>query len=187
MTFDALNATIACFALLTSVVSIYFTWQALASQKKHNEISVRPFMAISAWDYENRIRIRITNNGIGPAKIVALYYFRSDVRQDVDRLVDLMPETPDGILWADYVGNQAGVVIAPGSSRVLLDLKCDRNSEIETAFRDVVRRALLDLRIRISYQDFYENRYKAERSLDWYGRHFNSETDKAEAKSCPST
>ena len=71
-------------------------------------------------DYEDRLFVKIANNGIGPLIIKKI---RVPGAQDADRsLIYQMPELHPKVMWTNFVEDTAERSIPPGSELVVLDL-----------------------------------------------------------------
>lgn len=68
--------------------------------------------------------------------------------------------------YTDFVEDIAGRTISPNKSIVLVKLK--DGSELDVL---KLRLMLKDIRIIVHYHDMYNNSFRRERKLDFYGRH----------------
>jgi hypothetical protein len=64
-----LGNIIAGLALIVSCISTILALRAVALQREHNRISVKPLPDIILADYEDEIAVRIHNHGLGPMMI----------------------------------------------------------------------------------------------------------------------
>ena len=173
----ALQAVIALAALVVSAYAIHSGREALRLQREHNIISMRPDLTIIISDYNDKIRIQIKNNGLGPGRITEQRFFKNGALQDVDKFVDLMPVLSGPVYWTHFCSNVKDVLLAPGSMRNLIEFS--GNAALENP--DIVleiRRALAPLHIEIDYEDYYNQPYSVEKSLDWYARYLTDDAEK---------
>src|SRR2546430_4757052 len=71
--FGALASAAAAFlALLVSAISVGISVWAVRTQRKHNELSVRPLAEITVADHESSVRVKLRNHGIGPMIVTAV-------------------------------------------------------------------------------------------------------------------
>jgi hypothetical protein len=66
------SAVVASIALVLSLISLWISIAALRHQRKHNRLSVRPLAYIMIGDYEDRVFVKLTNNGTGPMIIKSI-------------------------------------------------------------------------------------------------------------------
>ena len=82
---------------------------------------------------------------------------------------------PKGILWTHFTSDWAHRSVPAGGELVIVDLSSHIYTGINegkfAAARDLVRRALGNITVRVKYTDMYDkNQYAAERKLDWFHR-----------------
>ncbi|MBH0074629.1 hypothetical protein I6F48_03505 [Pseudoalteromonas sp. SWYJ118] len=63
---------------LIATIAIYFTWQQSKSNKRHNELSVRPAICSNINLHVEAFTFSITNKGLGPAKVDEFKFFYDD-------------------------------------------------------------------------------------------------------------
>lgn len=171
---DNPDSIIALCALLTSVVSIFFTYRGLRLQKVHNLKSVRPIGVIIAGDYEDDIYVRIDNNGIGPLLVTEIKV--SSPHRKSMNIIDLVPQSlNEKVMWADFVAETQHRVIMPGKDLYLIRLTFDEVVALPDNQHEIkkeIRNFLQDLTVDLSYTDVYERTlFKTIRKLDWFARH----------------
>ena len=169
------DSIIALCALITSIVSIFFTYRGLRLQKIHNLKSVRPIGVIITDDYEDDIYVRIDNNGIGPMIVKEIKVFSA--LQESSSIIDLVPESlNEKVVWADFLGAVQNRAIMPGNDLYLIRLtfdEADTAASTQHETRKEVRDFLQHLTVELSYTDVYEKTmFKTTRKLDWFARHF---------------
>ena len=165
-----LSNIIAGLALIASCISTILAIRAVALQREHNRISVKPLPDIILADYEDEIAVRIHNHGLGPMIIDKLEVLADKVVL-ADNIIDLMPTPPKDIFWDDFIKILAGRILAPGEEKVLIKLSDDSENKVFEDFRDEVRKKLAPLIVRVQYKGVYDKKTSShERSLDWFGR-----------------
>jgi hypothetical protein len=171
------EAVIALCALIVSILSVIFTWFTLKYQRLHNYKTVRPIGIIVAGDYENKIFIRLDNSGIGPLIIKKVVVKNKTL--EASTVIDIIPtDLSKRIVWTDFAAALEQKTIPAGQQLNLIvwtpnNYQDDNHGRISQDRTDL-RRALKDVTVTLSYTDVYErNVFKDERSLDWFGRHFN--------------
>lgn len=167
------SAVIALAAVIISVVSLYVARAALKNQHRHNVLSVKPIPMISVADYEDRLTVKILNNGSGPLIIKGVQVKKeSEVRES---LVDWMPSLPDGMYWATFVGPVKNRSLLPGNEIKLLELTGDHSEEEFQKARDNCRAVLCQLAVVLEYTDVYGSAFEFhEKQLSWFGRNLSA-------------
>lgn len=167
---------IATCAVVLSVISTIIAVQMLRSQRKHNRLTVRPLAFVAGVDYENKVAVRIWNNGIGPMIIRSVQLMPDNPK--AQHLIERMPELPDGFYWSAYSTQLDNRALRPGDRITLLQLDDtayadDRNTFTSFEdFRNEVRRILSAITVVVEYTDVYGHKMPATmRRLDWFGRH----------------
>jgi hypothetical protein len=169
--FGAMASAAAAFlALLVSAISVAISIWAVRTERKHNELSVRPLAEITVADYENCLRVKLRNHGIGPMIIRAVIV--SDGKTAKPAILDWMPDLPGGRPWTNFAGMVSDRTLSPGSEIILLELTA---YEGETGFaecRDLVRAALAPLTVAVEYTNIYNTVMPSrQKELSWFGRH----------------
>jgi hypothetical protein len=169
--FGALASAAAAFlALLVSAVSVGISVWAVRSERRHNELSVRPLAEITVADYENSIRVKLRNHGIGPLIITAVTV--TDGSSTRPTLLDWMPDLPAQRHWTNFTDQVRDRTLAPGGELVLLELTEDEDEEDFGACRDLARAALAPLTVNVEYTNIYNTVMPPRRkALSWFGRH----------------
>ena len=159
------NLLIATGAVFTSFVSIIIGVVALYIQRSHNKKSVLPIGNISVADYEDCLRIRIANNGVGPLIIKSCKTKKDNISKPYP--IDWMPSD---IIWKTFSKNLENRAILPGRYITLLEFTVNLENTDEIKKRDLIRSILKDLEIEITYSDVYERNFKISRKLNWFER-----------------
>ena len=170
VTSEAANAIAAFAAVFVSFLSVILALWALAVQRHHNRLSVRPLAFVSRADYEDRLSVKIHNNGVGPLIITSLHV--SDGKSTRECVIDWMTSLPDNITWDTFTKDLKGRSLAPGGEIVLLQFSGDIADPHFREVRDMCREILRHLTVKLEYLDIYEQPMQpVERSLSWFGRH----------------
>lgn len=137
-------------------------------QQKH-----RPILHIAYWDAENSIKISIHNKGNGPLVISDCKFI--DINQCniiKHRIYDCIPDLV-GDSYDNYTGNIMGIVLKADEEFELFSYERDIEDVGTIHNKSEIRKQLSRYKIAIKYMDVYENVMPvAERSLIWFGRHF---------------
>lgn len=164
------SACVGLLALAVAGLSIFFTIRGLALQREHNRLSVVPVPFIALADYENLIRAKVRNDGIGPLMVKSLTYSRGGTNNEHQDLVSYMPALPEGLFWSNY---SSGYVrsIRPGDELILIELAGEIAETKFIEFRNKCRRVLSEMTITVDFTDVYGRTFQpVSRDLDWFGR-----------------
>lgn len=174
--FSALASAAAAFlALVVSGISVGISVWAAQSQRKHNELSVRPLAEITVGDYEDSLRVKLRNHGIGPMIVTAITV--SDGVNAKPTLLEWMPGLPGSRPWTNFTDEVRDRTLAPGSEMILLELT-EYKGEVGFAdCRNMVRKALAPLTVNVEYTNIYNTVMPPRRkALSWFGRHHAAES-----------
>lgn len=163
------SAVAAILALLVSGVSVWISVQAARSQRRHNELSVRPLAEVTVADYENSLRVKLRNNGSGPMIVLAVTVSNgSDARES---LIEWMPPLPPNRPWTTFSNALRRRTLQAGAEITLLELTEQKGETQFADRRDQVRRALAPLTVNVEYTDIYETTMQpCRKPLSWFGR-----------------
>jgi hypothetical protein len=169
--FGALASAAAAFlALFLSIISVGISVWAVRSERKHSALSVRPLAEITVADYEDCLRVKLRNHGIGPMLITTVRV--CDSQNSKPSLVEWMPPLPKNRPWTNFAGNAAGRALAPGGEIVLLELIEHEGESGFARSRNLVRKALAPLTVHVEYTDIYNSSMPVHsKPLSWFGRH----------------
>lgn len=166
------SAVLAAGACLISLISLYVAYRTGKHQAKHDRMSVRPLAYIAVGDFENRVYVKIQNNGIGPLIVERIVV--DGAPDPAKPLINAMPELPPGAAWTNFVEDISGRSVPPGGEVFLVDLE-EGSSVSRDSFalaRNMVRLALGHLTIRAEHTDVYDQHLPvAVRKLNWFHRH----------------
>lgn len=168
--FGALASAAAAFlALFVSVVSVWISVWFAQSQRRHNELSVRPLAEVTVADYENSLRVKLRNNGTGPMIITALSV--SDGLNAKDSLIDWMPNLPARRPWNNFTSALRCRTLQSGAEIILLELT-EHDGEVNfEKCRNQVRKSLAPLTVNVEYSDIYQSVMQpCRKPLLWFGR-----------------
>ena len=163
------SAAAAILALFISAISVWISIWSARTQRKHNQLSVRPLAEVAVADYENSISVKLRNNGTGPMIITAVTV--SDAKYTKDCLVEWMPDLPGGRPWNNFTHTLRHRTLQSGAVIVLLELTENEDARSFPMCRDLARKALAPLTIKVEYTDIYESVMNpCSKSLSWFGR-----------------
>jgi hypothetical protein len=169
-----MSAIVAFIALIISFISLYVAHSTLKNQRRHNILSVKPLPEIMVADYEERLTVKIRNNGSGPL-IVNGVRVEKDA-QSKSALIDWMPALPEGIYWSAFIGPIRKRAVMPGNEIILLELRGDPNDSRFQHIRDRCRATLKSLNVVLEHTDIYNSQFEPrEKSLSWFGRQLHDE------------
>lgn len=164
------SAAAALLALIVSAVSVGISLWAAQSQRRHNELSVRPLAEITVADYETSLRVKLRNHGTGPMIVTAIVV--SDGSSTRPTILAWMPELANDRHWNNFAGEIHDRTLAPGGELVLLELTEDEGEVDFAQYRDPVRAALAPLVVNVEYTNIYNSIMPPRRKpLSWFGRH----------------
>lgn len=164
------SAGAAIIGLVLSVVAISISMWGVRTQRLHNELSVRPLAEVTVADYEDCLRVKLCNNGIGPMIVIAITV--SDGQNAKPALLEWMPELPGDRHWNNFAGDVRGRSLSPGAEVVLLELTEHDGERGFSVCRDLVRTALAPLTVNVEYTNIYNRSMPPKRQeLAWFGRH----------------
>jgi hypothetical protein len=153
---ESANLAVAVLALATAAISVVFTWKGLKNQEKHNSLSVVPVPFIALADYENLIRVKIRNDGLGPLIVNGIDYKLDNKTNEFEELVQYLPDPPHPLYWSNFSSGYFRS-IRPGDELILIEIKIDESSHALVTFRNQLRSILSQMTIAIRYTDVYNN------------------------------
>ncbi|WP_339035251.1 hypothetical protein WHZ78_26515 [Bradyrhizobium symbiodeficiens] len=164
---DTVTGLTAILAIVASTVSIFIAILNMRWQRIHYRKTLMPIGSISIGDYEDKIFVRLRNDGAGPMIVDEIEVLRHGERVGT-ALIDLMP---GGLTWTTFVKNISGRAFASGKEIDLIAISGDTEDPEFLETRRGVREALSGLSIRANYRSAYGDKQHCQRSLDWFGRH----------------
>ena len=168
--FGALASAAAAFlALVVSAIAVGISIWAVRSQRKHNELSVRPLAEVTVADYENSLRVKLRNNGTGPMIVTEVAVSNGSTTKPC--IIDWMPRLPTGRPWTTFSHALRDRTLQPGSEIVLLELTEYEGERGFVQCRDTVRAAMAPLTVSVEYTDIYNKTMPTRvKDLSWFGR-----------------
>lgn len=169
--FGALASAVAAFmTLVISTIAVVISVWGVRAERKFNALSVRPLAEISYVDFEDHVRIKLRNHGIGPMIVIAATV--SNGNSAYRSLLEWMPSLPAGRMWTNFSGDISERTVPPNGEIILLELHQYQGEHDFTSCRDAVRLALAPLTVNVEYTDIYGTRMPPHRkALSWFGRH----------------
>lgn len=163
------SAAAAVLALFVSCVSVWISVSSARSQRRHNELSVRPLAEVTVADYEDSLRVKLRNNGSGP--MIVLTVTVSDGANAHESLIEWMPALPQGRPWNTFSHALRRRTLQAGAEIVLLELTEHENEANFAVCRDRVRSALAPLTVNVEYTDIYDTVMRpCRKPLSWFAR-----------------
>jgi hypothetical protein len=158
-------------SLITAGGALFAAWVAWHAVMDQIDSTVRPLANIIVGDYENHVYVQVVNNGAGPLIIKSISINNSPQPLDIA----MREVLPKGILWRHFTFDCAGRSVPAGGKLVLVDLYSGTYTGVNegkfAAARELVRRALGNITVRVKYTDMYhKDQPAAERTLDWFHR-----------------
>lgn len=147
---------IATLSFLTAV------WQARL-QRLHNANSLKPIAQLAPADYENKLFVKLVNCGVGPLIITNSLFYNGIAQHD--NLIDFLPTN---IMYDTFHTLYTGRVVPANDSVILFEKSFELLTNEDKA---QLRSILKDIKVRIEYEDIYQNSFVLDRNLAWFGRH----------------
>jgi hypothetical protein len=149
---------IALCAMVTSVFATVITFGSFRVQRKHNILSVKPLLHIAQFDYENCIKIIISNNGVGPA-IVKSINVRKNEHEVKTSIFHWLPEKlPGKMNYKEYLTAYKDFVIKSGATGIMLEVPINPNKDEQITAKENIRAILRNLTVNVEYEDIYQNK-----------------------------
>lgn len=163
--------TIAISAVIVSICSIVIAVVSLWIQRKHNRITVRPVADIGRFNYVGWIAIWVKNVGLGPMIVKSIETYDPQKGIIKDYPIDWMKgKMPSGFYFTRFRKNLEDSTIMAGDHEVLLEYEYNTSDPFDIENATQIRSILKDLKIRIKYENFYEEEQpEFVKSLDWFG------------------
>jgi hypothetical protein len=173
---DIASVVIAFLAFVVACVSIFVSRNPLHQQERHNVLSVKPIPFISFANYENLIRAKLINQGLGPLILKRIEV--TDGKICANDVISFMPPLPAGLFWSTFTSAFENRAMLPGSEIIFLEFRCSFE-EAEIQFRDECRSILAKLTITCFYEDIYGHKGKpCSRSGEWFSGIVSTQPEK---------
>jgi len=154
--------------IMIALLALLATFYQLYLQRVHNEKSLRPLGQIDFRDKERTLRVRISNNGIGPLIIEKIIYTKNSKKFAViSDCLTLNPRTYAHLRTSE----SARSVISPSSSFVIFETTFDTDEPEDLI--DEVRTQLARLSLMVIGRDIYNNKITIKRDFAWFGERFD--------------
>jgi len=162
-----LGASAFCVSISATAIAFYSMW----FQRQHNYKSLKPYIYIAPFDYENRIVINMANEGVGPAivKEIRVKNSQGQVRSSVFKW--LPRKLPGDMNYKEYWTNPGGFVLKSGAEKCMLEIPIDTSIPSQVKTREEIRSILKELTITVDFEDVYSNKQSTyERKLNLFAR-----------------
>ncbi len=154
---DYWQGIIAAFALLAALYSTLLAFRTFKLQRDHHIKSVKPFLQVGQWDYENLLCVDIHNSGSGTA-IIKLLSVSDQIGNKKKNIYDWLPQKlSDNMHYSEFWTDHKNFIVQPGQVVTLLELPVDTANPRHRKQRQEIRSLLKNLTVRIVYEDIYEN------------------------------
>ena len=148
---------IALCAMLISVFATIITFYSFKAQRRHNTLSVKPLLHIAQFDYENCIKITVSNNGIGPAIIKSIKVQKNEHEVKTSIFHWLPEKLPGKMNYKEYLTAYKDFVIKAGATGVMLEVPINPKKDEQLTMKEEIRSILRNLTVCIHYEDIYQN------------------------------
>ena len=160
---------ISLFALIVSGLALFISYLTYKIQRLHNIKSLRPYIVIHPYDYEDRIKIELKNQGMGVAIIKEISVLKLD--ESKPNIFKWLPEKlPDNMNYEDYFIGQPEFAVSPDLSLNLLEISFDKSIAKQIKVRNDIRKILGELSIQIQFTDVYDNNFTFNKDLTFFNR-----------------
>ena len=95
---DAATAIGTIFSAFTALIALFLSAYGLRAQRRHDVLSARPLPEVTVADYENSLRVKLRNNGVGPMMVKSVKVIRDGATRDslIQGLFVLLCSVPNG-------------------------------------------------------------------------------------------
>jgi hypothetical protein len=131
------NVVVAAIALLVAAISIVLSLCTLLIQKRHNRLSVKPLPFIAVADYEDRLWVKLVNNGSGPLIVKSTNVIGTN--KSSEGVISFMPPMPPNLAWKSFTSGMKDRSILPGKELFFMDLAGNPSDPEYITFRDLCR------------------------------------------------
>ena len=157
--------------LLISLAAFIVSVFSLETQRKYQEIAVRPIPRVYVGDYVDSISVGIKNPGVGPLIIRSFQVDSGAGYEDVNLLLDVLPSAPEGVIWGDFSSISSDTVVPAREYKRLLLFNIYTDQQQYQDFAKNLRYALGKLKIKVTGTDVYESQvFEFETDLSWFHR-----------------
>ena len=150
--------------MIVAAVSTYYAYLTFKTQREHNIKSVRPILHVGQYDYENRLRVDLVNQGLGPAQIRSIVV-QKGMAEKTAILHWLPTKLPNGMNYKEYLTSHKNWTLRAGERVEMIEIPCDHTIPKQREVREELRKELCQLTVRIEYEDLYGNKMPALSSM----------------------
>lgn len=160
---DRIQLILAICTFFVALVSIFYTHHSVASQKKHNYLSVVPILHIHCGVYDNQIDLQLINGGLGPAIITKFVIIDND-SQSYHSFLDLIKKSPlQNINFQYYAPKDSPKIILSDERILLFEYNIDKqelNTEKSKKVLNELKKILKKTTVSLSYTNIYDKSSK---------------------------
>lgn len=165
------GAIISSLALSVSTLTGFVIYRTFALQRTHNQKSLKPYLYVAPYDYENCLKVFIKNEGVGPAVVKKIKVQRNEYEAKTCIYKWLPSKLPGKMVYAEYFTRSGDFVLKQGGCEAMLEIRLDPQNLEEVEEREKIRGILRELTVIIEYEDVYENTMPIyTRSLNLFAR-----------------
>jgi hypothetical protein len=184
------NAIIAIVTMLSTLATIFTAWTAWSSlgatktsvdlaretlkeQHRYNVLSVIPIPMLTVYNGEEKLEVKLRNNGAGPLNIRDIEVRDGNVVKGA--LIRWMPNLPEGIRWDNFATESKDRSVAVADEIILIRLLGKQSDPVFRGARDKCREALRKLTLTVKYTDIYKSSFDPHvRDLSGFGEYEKS-------------
>jgi len=160
------NVTLAVLALIVAIVSIVYTRRSLASQTRHNVLSVKPIPFLHLRTRGKFLEIELVNNGLGPLFI--LEYDLSGLDLIDHNIAPNLPKPVSSVEVFTTTGLKNRVVPQQEGFNLIKISPRDKSHEAENYITQCLK-MIGNMSISIKYTDIYGTVFDPyQKKLDWF-------------------
>jgi len=173
---ETANAIAALTGVFIALCALLISWSAnrtasksIRIQHNHNVLSLKPIPSIKVADYENSLRVRLRNDGMGTMFIKSVEFKNKTTSKT--SLIALMPQLPYDRNWNNFTTDLANGTLLPSKHLPLLELTEREGENNFCASRDIVRNKLKDIVASVTYTEVYDTEFNTySKGSEWFGR-----------------
>lgn len=162
---------------LITLIGIYLSYllhnlglETRKAIRDRQEMEQRPLLHISYVDYNNHVRIKLCNKGIGPAIIKRYELIDKCQGKKHNSFFTLLDEVNINY-FTYYSDNQKEVILSPLEEVKLFEQKINTKKKNQLKDLKKIRELLKNIEINITYTNLYKDQeFVHIRSLAWFGR-----------------
>lgn len=156
-------------AIFVSVVSLITSIFFSRSARQHNRKSLLPFPYLDRADFEDELRVRLFNKGVGPMIVTSVTAKRG---AEKGHLIDIIPGHKFDFTFKNFSRFTDERPILPGECGDLLVAEFDVENTEHIHYRDTLRNFLSECVLTIEYTNVYRTKFAPYvAGCEWFGRH----------------